>query len=57
MGLYPVRLGCHGVFHLLRVLVVDEGEAGPGQDVEAEVASACDPVVALLGQDGADETD
>jgi len=31
------------------------GDAGPGQDVGAEVAAPFDPVVVLLGQDGADE--
>ena len=36
---------------------LSRGEAGLGQDVEAEVAPAFDPVVVLLGQDGADEAD
>jgi hypothetical protein len=35
----------------------DEGEAGFGEDVEAEVAAAFGPFVVLLGQDGADEAD
>jgi hypothetical protein len=39
------------------LLVVGEGEAGAGKDVEPEVASAFDPVVVLLGKDGADEAD
>ena len=34
-----------------------EGEAGAGEDVEAEVAAAFGPFVVLLGQDGADEAD
>jgi hypothetical protein len=46
-----------GVCRFLGVLVVGGGDAGPGQDVEAEVAAAFDPVVVLLGQDGADEAD
>ena len=45
------------MFHLLVLLVVEQGEAGAGEDVEAEVASAFDLVVMLLGQDGPDETD
>ena len=36
---------------------VDRGESGAGEDVEAEVAAAFGPVVVLLGQDGADESD
>jgi hypothetical protein len=36
---------------------VDQGDAGSGQDVEAEVAAALGPVVVLLGEDGADEAD
>jgi hypothetical protein len=46
--------------HLLssaRGLVGDGGDAGPGQDVEAQVAAAFGPLVVLLGQDGADEAD
>jgi hypothetical protein len=35
----------------------DGGEAGLGEDVEAEVAASFDPVVVLLGQDGSDEAD
>ncbi len=34
-----------------------DGEAGAGEDVEAEVAAAFGPFVVLLGQDGADEAD
>jgi hypothetical protein len=34
-----------------------EGDAGPGQDVEAEVAAAFGPFVVLFGQDGSDEAD
>ena len=34
-----------------------EGDAGAGEDVEAEVAAAFGPFVVLLGQDGADEAD
>src|SRR5580698_9007523 len=37
--------------------VGDEGEAGSGEDVEAEVASAFGPFVVLFGQDGPDEAD
>jgi len=48
---------CRGVCRFLGVLVVGGGDAGPGQDVEAEVAAVFDPVVVLLGQDGADEAD
>jgi hypothetical protein len=33
------------------------GLAGAGQDVQAEVAPPFDPVVVLLGQDGAHEAD
>jgi hypothetical protein len=36
---------------------VAEGDAGSGQDVDAEVAAAFGPFVVLLGQDGADEAD
>jgi hypothetical protein len=36
---------------------VDDGEAGLGEDVEAEVAAALDPVVVLLGEHGADQPD
>jgi len=35
----------------------DEGEAGLGEDVEAEVTAAFGPFVVLFGQDRADETD
>ena len=35
----------------------DDGDAGAGQDVEAEVAAPFDPFVVLLGQDRADEAD
>ena len=34
-----------------------EGDAGAGQDVQAEVAAALSPFVVLLGQDGAHEAD
>jgi hypothetical protein len=34
-----------------------EGDAGAGQDVEADVAAAFDPFVVLLGEDGADQAD
>src|ERR1700722_8651049 len=34
-----------------------EGDAGSGQDVQAEVAAAFGPFIVLLGQDGADEAD
>ena len=34
-----------------------EGDAGSGQDVQAEVAAALSPFVVLLGQDGADQAD
>jgi hypothetical protein len=37
--------------------VGDEVEAGLGQDVEAEVAPALDPLVVLLGEHGADKAD
>ncbi len=43
------------VCRFLGVLVVGGADAGPGQDVEAEVAAGFDPVVVLHGQDGADE--
>ena len=46
-------LGCH-----LRVGAGGcEGDAGSGEDVEAEVAAAFGPFVVLLGQDGSDEAD
>lgn len=38
-------------------LVVEAGEAGPQKDVEAEVASAFDPVVVLFGQKSSDQAD
>jgi hypothetical protein len=41
-----------GGFLLVVVGVVDEVEAGSGQDVEAEVAATFSPFVVLLGQDG-----
>jgi hypothetical protein len=44
------------VVHLLGG-VGGEGEAGAGEDVDAEVAAAFGPFVVLLGQDGADEAD
>jgi hypothetical protein len=44
-----------GVVHLLGV--VAGGDAGAGEDVEAEVAAAFGPFVVLFGQDGADEAD
>jgi hypothetical protein len=34
-----------------------EGDAGAGEDVEAEVAASFGPFVVLFGQDGADEAD
>jgi hypothetical protein len=34
-----------------------EGDAGAGEDVEAEVAASFGPFVVLLGQDSADEPD
>ena len=44
--------------HLLGVGGVgDGGDAGAGEDVEAEVAAAFGPFVVLFGQDGADEAD
>ena len=36
---------------------MDEAEAATAEDVEAEVAAAFGPLVVLLGEDGADETD
>jgi len=44
-----------GVHLLLGCL--DGREAGLGEGFEAEVAAAFDPVVVLLGEDGADESD
>jgi hypothetical protein len=38
-------------------LVFDGVDAGAGEDVQAEVSPVFDPVVVLLGQDGADEAD
>ena len=35
--------------------VGDGGDAGSFEDLEAEVAAALDPLVVLLGEDGADE--
>jgi hypothetical protein len=35
----------------------DDGDAGAGEDVEAEVAAAFGPFVVLFGQDCADEAD
>jgi hypothetical protein len=43
--------------HLLVEVAVDEAQAGLGEDLEAEVAPLLDPLVVLLGQDGADEPD
>src|SRR5918998_6010793 len=45
--------------HLLAVGggVGDGGEAGAGQDVEAEVAASFGPLVVLLSEDGADQAD
>ena len=37
--------------------VVDEGQAGSAQDVEAEVAAPFGPFVVLFGQDRADQAD
>ena len=37
--------------------VGDGGDAGAGEDVEAEVAAAFDPFVVLFGQDRADQAD
>lgn len=34
-----------------------EGDAGAGQDVQAEVATSFGPFVVLFGQDGADQAD
>jgi hypothetical protein len=42
---------------LLHVVGGDEIEAALGEDFEAEVAAAVGPLVVLLGQDGADESD
>ena len=39
------------------VLGAGRGDAGAGEDVQAEVAAAFGPFVVLLGQDGADEAD
>lgn len=41
----------------LRSGVGDEGEAGLGEDVEAEVAATFGPFVGLLGEHRADEAD
>jgi len=38
-------------------VALDDGDAGSGQGVEAEVAAAFDPVVVLFGEDGTDEAD
>jgi len=55
-GVYlEVGVGCH--LFGGGVGVGDGGEAGLGEDVEAEVAPALGPVVVLLGQDGADGAD
>jgi hypothetical protein len=42
---------------VLRGVGGDQGEAGFGEDVEAEVAAAFGPFVVLFGEDGADEAD
>ena len=55
LGSGAERLQVAGVVHLLGV--GNEGDAGSGQDVEAEVAAAFGPFVVLLGQHRADEAD
>jgi len=46
-GAEGLEVGIGG--HLLGVGVGDDGDAGTGQDVEAEVAAAFDPFVVLAG--------
>jgi len=48
---------CHGLVVVGGVGCLDEGHAGAGEDVEAEVAAAFDPLVVLFCEDGADEAD
>jgi hypothetical protein len=53
-------LWCRGFWHArgrVGVVAGDEGDAGPGEDVEAEVAAALGPFVVLFGEDGADAPD
>ena len=58
LGSGAERLEVAGGGHLLGVGAVGgEGDAGAGQDIEAEVAASFGPFVVLLGQDGADEAD
>jgi hypothetical protein len=58
LGSGAERLEVAGGGHLLGVnAAAGEGDAGAGQDVEAEVAAAFGPLIVLLGQDRADETD
>jgi hypothetical protein len=58
LGSGAERLEVAGGGHLLGVSAAGgEGDAGAGEDVEAEVAAAFGPFVVLLGQDRADKAD
>jgi hypothetical protein len=51
------RRGGQRLAHLLAGGGADEADSASAQDVQAEVTAAFDPLVVLLGQDRADQTD
>lgn len=53
----PVWSGCEGCGGGVLLFGRVGDAAGAGEDVEAEVAAAFDPLVVLLGEYGADEAD